>query len=99
MQAELEVERPDLVIHLLAVNEIGHDSGIPDMAAEGALPILQDDTVALVWDNWDATWRDVFVLDGENETDTVYNLTDHDLSDPANYETLKALLIGLAEGL
>ena len=98
MQAELEAERPELEIHLLAINEIGYDAGLPDISAVGDLPVLQDDSTQLVWDRWGANWRDVFVLDGANETAVIYNLTTYDLSIPENYAALKDWLIVTAEG-
>ena len=39
------------------------------------------------------------ILDGNNETYAVFNLTTYDLSDSDNYETLKALLIAAAAEL
>jgi PHD/YefM family antitoxin component YafN of YafNO toxin-antitoxin module len=60
--------------------------------------LLQDDESTAVWDSWGAAWRDVVVLDGENKAVYVYNLTDHNLSDPANYSHLKAVLVAVAQG-
>ncbi|HND30628.1 MAG TPA: hypothetical protein PKY30_08140 [Myxococcota bacterium] len=98
MQQELLVDRPDLQISLLAVNEAGHESGnylIPDI---GSLPMVQDDSTALVWSNWGAVWRDVIVLDQENRPVLTYNLTTYNLATPENYDLLKAELIRIAEG-
>lgn len=58
--------------------------------------MLQDDRTAKVWENWDATWRDVHVVDRENHRVGVFNLTDNSLEDPANYETLRTMLIDAA---
>ena len=63
------------------------------------LPWLQDTTDEAVWDTWDPTYRDVVILNGDNETYTVYNLTTNDLSDEDNFEELKALLIAAAAEL
>lgn len=60
------------------------------------LPILQDDTTADVWSQWEATWRDVYVLDGDNEVYAVFNLTTYDLSDSANYAALYDLFVEAA---
>jgi hypothetical protein len=49
-----------------------------------------------VWDDWQAVWRDVFVLDGANSKVNLYNLTVHDLRTPANYAELKSILIDSA---
>ena len=37
-------------------------------------------------------YRDVVVLDEENRVAVVYNLTEHSLADPADYDSLKAIL-------
>ncbi len=69
------------------------ESGNADLAAVTDLPILQDDPTAAVWLDWAATWRDVYVLDRDNEVYAVYNLTEHTLSDPANYAELYQLFV------
>ena len=83
---------------MLHVNEYGYDAGIPDLAAVSDLPILQDDPTQLVWERWGVTWRDVYVLDGENRVYAVYNLSEHDLGDPANYAELYDLFVAAAGG-
>ena len=60
--------------------------------------MLQDDEVALVWESWAAQWRDTWVLDAGNEAVGVYNLTEHDLSDPDEYQGLYDLLVAAAGG-
>ena len=99
MQEELNAERPDLSIQIVGVNEIGYDSGNEEICEEADLPWLQDDKTALVWDRWAVTYRDVWILDGDNVPVAIYNLTTHGLSDEANYATLKALFIDAAEEL
>ena len=78
------------------MNADGHAGGLDSAASVADLPLLQDDDEAQVWDRWNATWRDVHVVDAANERVAVFNLTDHDLADPANYATLKALLMDAA---
>lgn len=46
-----------------------------------------------MWAAWQVTFRDVVILDTENRPVGVYNLTVHDLGDPASYAELKQLLI------
>ncbi|MCK6505598.1 hypothetical protein L6R53_19735 [Myxococcota bacterium] len=60
--------------------------------------MVQDDETARVWESWEATWRDTWVLDGGNEACGVYNLTEHDLSDPVEYAGLYDLLVACAGG-
>ena len=68
------------------------------MADTGDLPLLQDPGNALVWKSWDVTFRDVVILDAKNECYAVYNVSQNDLTDPANYATLKALFEGARNG-
>lgn len=98
MQDELDATYPHLAIDLLIINEDGHESGLDDLYAVTDLPVVQDDETALVWDAWDATWRDTWVLDAENVPVGVYNLTEHDLSDPDEYQGLVDLLVTAAGG-
>lgn len=80
------------------MDAIGYDSGLEDLAAVTDLPILQDDYTANVWTNWGAEWRDVYVLDGNNEVYAVFNLTTYSLAEPENYEALYALFVEAAGG-
>lgn len=97
MQNELALERPDLAIQLSAINEIGYDSGLSGMADLGDLPLFQDSESEGVQDAWSASFRDVVILNSVNEPVGVFNLTTHSLAVPANYETLKTMLIESAE--
>lgn len=98
MQDELVAQRPDLAIDLIHLNEYGYESGNADLAAVTDLPILQDDPTSLAWDNWGVTWRDVYVLNAQNQVHAVYNLTDHDLADPLNYAELYTIFVEAAGG-
>jgi hypothetical protein len=96
LQDELAADHPEIDAHILHVNAIGLGSGLTSLEAVTDLPILQDDTTADVWNQWGATWRDVYVLDGDNEVYAVYNLTSHDLADPTNYAALYDLFVDAA---
>ena len=96
MQAELDADYPDLEIQILGVNEIGYDRDNDEMVADRALPWLQDDAQADVWESWGVTYRDVWILDGENEIVDIYNLTDNTLGDPSNYSDLLEIFVSAA---
>lgn len=96
MQAELDLTYPELDIDLVVVNAVGYESGLDDLYAETDLPVLQDDEKTLVWDAWDAAWRDTYVVDGDNELREIYNLTEHNLADPEEYQGLIDLLVAAA---
>lgn len=92
LQTELDATYPGQV-QLLAVNEAGRESGMAAMAALGDLPILQDTPVVDAWNLWSVTYRDVVLLDQDNHFVGVYNLTTNNLSDPANYAALEAMIV------
>lgn len=92
MQDELDADSLLLDVVISGVNGIGHESGIPSMCLGRDITLLQDVDAAKVWESWQVTYRDVFVLDEENKVVTIYNLTAHDLADSVNYGTLKTIL-------
>ena len=98
MQDALLRDHPELAIDLLIINEIGHEDGLEDLYAVTDLPVLQDDVEAQVWSSWSATWRDTWILDGDNVPVDLYNLTDHDLEDPAEYTLVYEALVQAAGG-
>lgn len=81
---------------LLGVNESGLESGNDVTTAGRDLPWLQDVAEVDVWSTWSVGYRDVWILDRQNELLAIYNLSEHDLREPANYEELKALLLDAA---
>lgn len=96
MQAELDALGTPTPIQIVGVNQDGHQ--LDDYDETGAfcdgrdLPFLEENAGDEVWSLWKVTYRDVVVIDGNNEVIDVYNLTDNDLSDTANYEALKDIL-------
>ena len=92
LQAELLSENPSTKIRLLGLNAVGFESSISGAVSGRSLPYLQDTAAENVWADWGATWRDVRILDVNNAHVATYNLTSHDLANPANYAELKALL-------
>lgn len=55
--------------------------------------MVQDNSEDLIWENWQGEWRDVMILDKDNQIVGQYNLTEHNLSDASNYAALKDLLL------
>ena len=76
------------------MNEAGHEAGVPSFSDGRTLPVLQDTDETQLWARWEVTYRDVRVLTPSGELHGVYNLTEHDLSDPANLDALRSLLEG-----
>jgi hypothetical protein len=96
MQQELDALGLALDVRILGVNEVGHESGNDLMTTGRDLPWLQDTVVDDVWGDWAPVYRDVVVLNELNQEVAVFNLTVHDLGDPADYDALKQILIDAA---
>lgn len=96
LQKELDAEGHPIEIRILGINGIGLESGNATITAGRTLPWLQDVAEVDVWTSWAVTYRDVRILDTENRLIGVYNLTEHNLGEPANYAELKAMLTAAA---
>lgn len=92
MQTELDAAALPSSVQILGVNQIGLEQGNPDMCAGRTLPWLQDVAGTDAWALWQVTGRDVVILDEGNQVVGVYNLTQHPLEIPANYDELKSLI-------
>ena len=93
---ELDTTATTLPIRILGVNETGQESGNSAIVVGNTIPWLQDTAAQNVWSDWKVTYRDVIILDDENRVAGIYNLTDHNLHNPADYNARKALLIQIA---
>jgi hypothetical protein len=98
MQAEIDALDPATGVAILGVNGPGLEAGNEAMCQGRQLPWLQDTAESDVWNAWGIAYRDVLILDGENRVLQAYNLTTHDLGNPAAYEELKSILLGAAQG-
>lgn len=107
MQSELEVEYPQFDIQILAVNQIGYGQQTSLVASVGDIPLLQDNTVDNIWSTWHslapnpsthlgAPYRDVHILNQQNEIVETFSLTLNDLRNLQNYSTLKQLFVDAA---
>ncbi len=81
---------------ILGVNEIGQEAGNAAACSGKDLPWLQETADHPAWSVWNVAYRDVIILDSSNRKVATYNLTTHDLSNPANYLELKGLLAAAA---
>jgi len=98
MQHEVDQEDTASAIRILGVNQIGHESGNASICNGRTISWLQEVPGSLVWVPWSVNYRDVVILNEENEVVAVYNLTAHTLADSANFATLRALLLEIADG-
>ncbi len=95
MQKEINAAPAKVAIQIVGVNQDQHQSGSPAFTMNRDLPWLDEGPMDQVWQAWNVSYRDVVILDDENRTVAVYNLTVNDLSDPAKYAELKTLLLSI----
>jgi hypothetical protein len=96
MQAELDATQTRRPIYIVGINAIGQESGNPGMMSGRQLPWLQANTDFDVWSNWHVEYRDVIIVGPGNERIDAYNLTSHNLAEPANYAALRDQLVDAA---
>ena len=107
MQDELETEYPQYDIQILAINQIGNGSGAALVGSLGDLPMVEDNSSDDIWNTWHAMapnpsthsgapWRDVHILNSQNEIVYTYSLTLNNLSNPQNFATLKQMFVDAA---
>ena len=105
MQEDIDAEHPTLDIDILSINQIGAESGVGVLSSDMDLPMVQDTTALSIWNSWGGGWRDVWILDQNNSPYAVVNLTVYGISATpgssgrANYDSLKELFIGAAQGV
>lgn len=91
MQTELQTEHPSLNISLLAINQIGYEAGMSSIDPTSTLPIVNDNDVDNIWSTWhglspepsQSPWREIHILDAQNEIVHTFSLTSHNLG-PGN---------------
>ena len=80
------------------MNEVGHESGFSALPTSHTLPWQQDTSEVNAWSTWSVTYRNVVMLGPDHARIGVYNLTEHDLGNPANYASLRDFLKAKAAG-
>ena len=96
MHAEISAQETARSVHILGVNDVGFESANDSMMSGRALPWLQPVAGQDIWTQWEVTYRDVVILGPGNEHLGSFNLTTHDLADPANYDALMTQLLEAA---
>lgn len=91
MQQELNAASLPVEVVIVGVNAAGYEAGNVAVTASRDLPWLQDTPAEQVWASWDVAYRDVIILDENNEVYATFNLSQHDLGDPNEFAALKTL--------
>jgi hypothetical protein len=89
----MQTELAAAPVAILGCNSAGSESNNAAACDGKDIPWLQDTPEEHVWSQWQVTYRDVWILDENNIPVAVYNLTEHDLNDPANYLALKTMIV------
>ncbi len=97
LQTEIDGLGWEKEVHFLGVNAIDQEGGNNLIPLIARLPWLQDDTTQHVWESWNATWRDLIILNQDNTPVARFNVTTYNLTDPANFDSLKTLLESFAQ--
>ncbi|MEM1034070.1 MAG: hypothetical protein AAGN82_27280 [Myxococcota bacterium] len=73
------------------------DYNAPGAFADGRdLPFLEQPADGTVWSDWGIRYRDVVVLDADNEVVGIINLTDDSLAEPDNQDALLDIIFSVA---
>jgi len=98
MQTEIDAMGLAVEVQILGVNEAGYENGNVTACEGKDLPWLQETQDQMVWVTWRVNYRDVIIIDEDNEPLATYNLTDHDLGNADDYDELKGMLVNYAGG-
>ncbi|MCA9726199.1 MAG: hypothetical protein R3E12_02475 [Candidatus Eisenbacteria bacterium] len=96
MQKEIEKFSPGAPIQILGVNAIEQEPGNASICDGRDIPWLQETTASPIWAPWNVAYRDVVVLDRNNEIALVFNLSHYSLAYPGNYAALRDSLLEVA---
>lgn len=83
-----EFDAAGMNVTIVGLNAVGLEDGNGFITMGRDLPWLQDVPEEEVWATWGITYRDVVILDANNEVLAIYNLTQHNLGDASNYAEL-----------
>jgi len=98
MQKQIDAAGWPVPVRILGVNAAGEEDGNAYACNGRDIPWLQDTSAENAWGRWAVTWRDVVILDEQNEPIGVYNLTAHSLADSTSYAELMGILRRAAGG-
>jgi hypothetical protein len=93
MQNEFDAAQPNPPIQILVINNIGAESGTAPTTDGRDIPYLQDTMGENVKSDWNATWRELVIVNSCNEVVQVINTSTNSLSLPSNYDMVKNALL------
>ena len=83
-------------IAIIGVNHFERSAGNDTITQERSLPWLQDTEEADMWSSWNASLRDLYIVNTDLSYYQEYNLSSFDLQLSANKNELKNILTELA---
>jgi hypothetical protein len=97
MQDDFDADYPQLDIQILSIDKMNvNGAGAASYSVDKDLPMVADNSSDDIWNSWGGSWRDVVILDANNEIYSIYNLTTYNLGVTSNYDDLKQLFIDAA---
>lgn len=87
-----ELNEMNLDVTILGINHMDKDSANELMTEGRNVPWLQDLPATNVWSSWEIAYRDVVILNEDNEFVDRINVTTNNLTEAAGYQTLMGLI-------
>lgn len=81
--------------YIIGVNQVDLESTNAQFTDGRDIPWLQDRNDVRLWDSWNVQYRDVYIFDETLTLRDVFNLTENDLNEATNYDTLLTILTTL----
>ncbi|MDP3278590.1 MAG: hypothetical protein Q8Q09_25595 [Deltaproteobacteria bacterium] len=96
MKTELAGMATTVPVKFFVIADLDSDGAALPVVQATTLPLLQDTHAVGVQRMWQATLRDVIVIDAERTRRLVYNLTPRPLTQSQNYNDLRTRIVAIA---
>jgi hypothetical protein len=94
---QYDFDSQDIPAQIIGINESGYEEGNESVVEGRTLPWLQDTEEINAWELWEVGYRDVFIVDESGTLRYRFNLSSQDLRNPAHFQTLTQIIVGLTE--
>ena len=87
-----ELNTMNLNASILGVNHMDKSSANQQMTEGRDIPWIQDVPTVNAWTTWDISYRDVIILNADNEYEATINVTTSNLTEADGYNSLMDLI-------